>query len=123
MWQHNYEPVGGSLGLSALAAAIPIFVLFYMLGVKRKPAWMAAMSALAAALIVALVGYRMPVSMAIISTLYGVAFGIFLDNQDFLVDHLVAKRGLTSDPYPFALGGGDLVANALRGDLPFELGK
>ena len=31
MWQHNYEPIGGSLGLSAFAAAIPIFVLFYML--------------------------------------------------------------------------------------------
>ena len=77
MWQHNYEPIGGSLGLSALAASIPIFVLFYMLGVKRKPAWMAALTALASALIVALLGYRMPFSMAIISTLYGAAFGIF----------------------------------------------
>ena len=38
MWQHNYEPIGGSLGLSALAAAIPIFVLFIMLGILRKPA-------------------------------------------------------------------------------------
>ena len=77
MWQHNYEPIGGSLGLSALAAGIPIFVLFYMLGVKRKPAWMAAMTALASALVVALLGYRMPFSMAITSTLYGAAFGIF----------------------------------------------
>jgi lactate permease len=77
MWQHNYEPIGESLGLSALAAAIPIFVLFYMLGVKRKPAWMAALTALASALLVALLGYRMPLSMAIISTLYGAAFGIF----------------------------------------------
>ena len=33
MWQHNYEPIGGSLALSALAAAIPIVVLFIMLGV------------------------------------------------------------------------------------------
>src|ERR671912_2077245 len=77
MWQHNYEPIGASLGLSALAAAIPIFVLFYMLGVKRKPAWMAAMTALASALLVAILGYRMPFDMAIISTLYGAAFGIF----------------------------------------------
>ena len=23
MWQHNYEPIAGSLGLSAVAAAIP----------------------------------------------------------------------------------------------------
>ena len=36
MWQHNYEPIGGSLGLSALAAAIPILVLFVMLGVHAE---------------------------------------------------------------------------------------
>ena len=36
MWQHNYEPVAGSLGLSALVAAIPIFVLFFMLGVAAQ---------------------------------------------------------------------------------------
>ena len=77
MWQHNYEPIGGSLGLSTAAAVIPILVLFVMLGVMRKPAWMAAITALASALIVALLGYRMPFSMAIISTLYGAAFGIF----------------------------------------------
>ena len=77
MWQQNYEPVNGSLGLSALVAAVPIFVLFFMLGVKRKPAWMAAMSALASALVVALAVYGMPVSMALISTIYGAAFGIF----------------------------------------------
>src|SRR5688572_28870888 len=77
MWQHNYEPIGGSLGLSTAAAAIPILVLFVMLGVMRKPAWMAAMTALASALIVALFGYNMPAQMAIISTLYGAAFGIF----------------------------------------------
>ncbi len=42
MWTQNYTPVGGSLGLSALVAAIPILVLFVMLGVLRKPTWMAA---------------------------------------------------------------------------------
>ncbi len=77
MWQHNYEPVGGSLGVSAVVAAIPIFVLFFMLGVKRKPAWMAALTALASALLVALVVYRMPVDLAVISTIYGAAYGIF----------------------------------------------
>jgi L-lactate permease len=38
MWQQNYEPVAGSLGLSALVAAIPVLVLCFMLGVRRKPA-------------------------------------------------------------------------------------
>jgi lactate permease len=77
MWQQNYEPVGGSLGLSALVAAIPILVLFVMLGVKRKPAWMAALAALGTALVIALLVYRMPVQLAAISTLFGAAFGIF----------------------------------------------
>jgi lactate permease len=77
MWQHNYEPVAGSLGLSALVAAVPIFVLFYMLGIRRTPAWMAAVSALVSAMVVALVAYGMPVQLAVTSMLFGAAFGIF----------------------------------------------
>jgi lactate permease len=77
MWQHNYEPVAGSLALSALVAVIPILVLFYMLGIRRKPAWIAAVSALGSALLVALVAYGMPVQLAVTSTLFGAAFGIF----------------------------------------------
>jgi lactate permease len=77
MWQQNYEPLSGSLGLSAVVAAIPILVLFYMLGVIRKPAWMAAVSALAAAFVLALIVYGMPVQLAVMSSLNGAAFGLF----------------------------------------------
>ena len=77
MWQHNYEPVSGSLGLSALIAAVPIFVLFVMLGILRRPAWMSALVALGSALVVALAVYGMPVRLAVISTIYGAAFGLF----------------------------------------------
>jgi len=77
MWQHNYEPVAGSLALSALVAAIPIFVLFSLLGVLRKPTWMAASGALASAFVVALAAYGMPVRLAVMSTVFGAAFGIF----------------------------------------------
>ena len=77
MWQHNYEPIAGSLGVSAIAAALPIVVLFVMLGVLRKPAWMSAATALASGLLVSLIVYRMPVDLALISTIYGAAFGIF----------------------------------------------
>jgi lactate permease len=75
MWQHNYEPLGG-LGLSALVAAIPILVLFLMLGVLRRPAWMAAATALASAFVISLAVYGMPTQMAIMSILYGAAFGL-----------------------------------------------
>jgi lactate permease len=77
MWQHNYEPIAGSLGLSAVVAAVPIVVLFIMLGVLRKPAWMSALAALASALVVALAAYGMPVGLALISTIYGAAYGVF----------------------------------------------
>jgi lactate permease len=77
MWQHNYHPVAGSLAASALVAAIPNLVLFLMLGVLRKPAWMSALSALASAFIVSLAVYGMPVQLAVISTLYGAAYGLF----------------------------------------------
>jgi lactate permease len=77
MWQHNYQPIGGSLGASAAVAAVPIVVLFVMLGVLRKPAWMSAMSALASAIVIALAVYGMPVQLALLSTLNGAAFGLF----------------------------------------------
>ena len=77
MWQHNYEPLSGSLGLSAIVAAVPILVLFFMLGVLRKPAWMSALAALASALLVSLILYGMPLKLALISMIYGAAFGLF----------------------------------------------
>ena len=77
MWQHNYTPIGGSLPISALAAAAPIFLLLLMLGVLRKPAWMAALAGLATAAIVAVAVFGMPVPMMLSATAYGAAFGLF----------------------------------------------
>jgi lactate permease len=77
MWQHNYEPLGGSLALSAPVAALPIVVLFLMLGVWRTPTWKAALAGLGTALAVSLTVYGMPVGLAVMSTLYGAAYGIF----------------------------------------------
>ncbi len=78
MWSQNYSPLSGSLGLSSLAAAIPIFVLLFLLGVKRGPSsWVAALSGLAAATLVALFVYGMPVTIAGASILCGAANGLF----------------------------------------------
>ena len=77
MWTQVYAPIGGSLGLSAIAAAAPIIVLFVMLGALRKPAWMAAVSALASAFVVAIAVYGMPLKLAVISVAYGGAYGLF----------------------------------------------
>src|SRR5215467_13102237 len=77
MWTQTYAPLGGSLGLSAIAAAVPIIVLFIMLGALRKPAWSAASAALLSAFVVAIAVYRMPLNLAVISTIYGGAYGLF----------------------------------------------
>jgi L-lactate transport len=77
MWQHNYTPLGGSVALSALAAAAPLFVLLIMLGVLRKPSWMAALSGLGGAMAVSLFLYGMPAGMMLSATAYGAAFGLF----------------------------------------------
>jgi L-lactate transport len=77
MWQQNYLFAGGSLGLSALIASAPVLVLFYLLGVKRRPTWIAGLSALGVALGVATLAIGMPVTRAIAATLYGAAFGLF----------------------------------------------
>ncbi len=76
MWQQNYMPVAGSLAFSALAAAVPIFTLLYLLAIRRAPAWKSALAGLGAAALVALAVYRMPATTALSAIGYGAAFGI-----------------------------------------------
>ncbi len=77
MWPQNYTPAGGSLALSTLLAAVPIFVLMLLIGVLRKPAWIASLAGLAAAIAVAAGVYGMPAGLLVSSIGYGAAFGLF----------------------------------------------
>ena len=76
MWLQDYTPIHHSLPLSALIAAVPIFTLLFLLGVKRQPAWRSSLAGLAAAVIVALVAYGMPVGRLFSAVIYGTAFGL-----------------------------------------------
>ncbi len=76
MWQHNYTPVAGSIGWSALVAALPLFVLLFLLAIRRKAAWIAALASLGAAVGVAAFVYRMAPSRIFAATTYGMAFGL-----------------------------------------------
>jgi lactate permease len=71
------DPLSGSIGLSALFAALSLITLFILLGVLRMKAWMAGLIALAVALVVAVVVYAMPVGQALLSASEGAAFGFF----------------------------------------------
>jgi lactate permease len=77
MWQQVYLPVANSLTLSTLTAAIPIFVLLLLVGIMRKPPWVAGLAGLAASFVVAIGAYEMPVPLAVSSVGYGAAFGLF----------------------------------------------
>jgi L-lactate transport len=77
IWQQHYYVAGKSLTASALIAAIPIAILLYLLAVKRKPVWIAAVAGLGATLLLSITAYRMPVPYALSAALYGAAFGLF----------------------------------------------
>src|SRR5262245_10251899 len=49
--------------------------------------------------------------------------GLLLNYDDLAVPGRVSQGNDAADPQPLALGSGDLVADALGGDLPLELGK
>lgn len=73
-WRHDYAPLGD---WSPWIAALPIAVMLFLLGVRRKPSYVAALAGLAAALAVAVFVYRMPLPLALSATTYGAAFGLF----------------------------------------------
>jgi len=74
-WNQVYDPLG-HWWLSTLIAALPIFVLLGMLaGLKVKPHWCAIAGA-STAIVVAIVFFKMPAVLAVMSFGYGVAFGL-----------------------------------------------
>jgi lactate permease len=77
MFEQVIDPVGGSLGLSALCAVIPLATLFVLLGVLRVKAWIAGLVSLVVAIVMATVAYSMPLDQALISASEGAAFGFF----------------------------------------------
>ena len=76
-WIQSYIPVAGSLGLSALVAAIPLVVIFVCLAVLKMKAHKAGPLAVASALAVAIFVWGMPVKLAGLAFAQGAAFGLF----------------------------------------------
>jgi lactate permease len=77
VYQPVLDAVSGSLGLTALFAALPLATLFVLLGVVRMRAWLAALLSLLIAVLVAVVVYPMPVGEALLAASEGAAFGFF----------------------------------------------
>jgi lactate permease len=77
VYQQVYDPIAGNLALSAIVAVIPIVVLFVLLAGIRVAAQWASLATLAVALVIAVLVYRMPLGLALDSTLLGICFGLF----------------------------------------------
>jgi lactate permease len=71
------DPIGNSVALSAIFAALPLLTLFVLLGVLKMRAWLAGLISLAVALLVAIFIYAMPAGQALLAGTEGAAFGFF----------------------------------------------
>jgi lactate permease len=71
------DPLLGSLALSAVCAAVPLLLLFVLLGVFRVRAHVAALAGLGVAVLLAVVVWRMPVGQALSAATEGAFYGLF----------------------------------------------
>jgi L-lactate transport len=76
-WQQSYFLFGHGLAVSALIATIPTHLLLVLLAVFRRPAWLAALTGMIAALVLAIGGYGMSPVHAFSAAADGACFGVF----------------------------------------------
>lgn len=77
----SYTPdvhaIGGSLLATALVSLIPLAVFFLLLMVAKRSALVSALGSVLTALLVAVIGFRMPVELGLLSASQGLVFGLF----------------------------------------------
>jgi lactate permease len=77
MFQQLLTPVGGSLPLSFLVAALPVCAVLLMLGALQRPAWQASLAGLVVGLIAAVAVWQFPIGMALNATAAGMVFAVW----------------------------------------------
>ena len=77
LFHQIYDPVGGSIFLSALVAALPPILLAVLLAGIRLAPWKSAMAAAGTAFVLAWLVWGMPLTMTIGSMTHGMAFGLW----------------------------------------------
>src|SRR5437879_12809729 len=105
-FHQTYEPVLGSIFLSALVAGLPLYALFITLAVLRLPAWICAITAMLTAALLGWIVWGMPFTVTIGSATEGMAFGLWPDR--WIVLHPVFFHDL-----PVASGHVDVVKRPL----------
>ncbi len=96
-WAQHYDPLGNAV-LSTLLAASPVVILLGFIALLHIRIHYAALTGLAAAVLIALAAYRMPPAAVTAATCLGAAYGLFpigwiILNLIFLYQ-LTVKKGL-----------------------------
>ncbi len=76
-FQPELAPLGGSLVGSALVALLPLLTVFVTLGWLRWKAHYAGLTAVLVAILVAVIFFKMPAGLAVLSATEGAVFGLF----------------------------------------------
>jgi lactate permease len=109
VWVQNYDPFG-NLELSALIASVPLFIMFYLLAVRRMPAALVGPIALALMVVVAVAEFGMPGGKVVASIELGFLQAIF--------PLLVLVGALAFQNVLVATGRFDLLRKSLVGITP-----
>src|SRR6478609_391357 len=76
-YQPDVQAVGDSLFLTAMVSIVPLLVVFVFLGVLKTKAHIAGLAGLAAAILVAILAFGMPVDLSLLAASQGVVYGLF----------------------------------------------
>src|SRR5213082_1474897 len=77
VFHQTYQPVLGSILLSALVAGLPLYVLFVLLAILRLPAWICALGAMLTAFVLGWIVWGMPFTITVGAATEGMAFGLW----------------------------------------------
>src|SRR6185437_14262016 len=76
LWSQLIDPLHG-IAVSAAVAALPLAVVLVVMGVLRKPGYLAALSGLICSLLLACFIWQMPVNLALVSVSYGFVYALW----------------------------------------------
>lgn len=118
LFQAVLDPVVNNLALSALVACVPLVTFFIMLMSVKAKAHVSAAVALAAAVVVACLGFKMPLDLALVSATQGAAYGafpiVFIILSAVWMYDMTVKSGRANDLRAFfdEVGAGDIRIQA-----------
>ncbi len=75
-WTQVSDPLN-RIALSALVAAVPIFFIFWALIIKKMKGYLASLLTVLVAILFAILVYKMPVPLALLSAFHGALYGLF----------------------------------------------